>query len=681
VLKTFAAPGMALESLPTRAKEFLHLNGAGIYNNSRIMPQDQLPKNDIDLTTRTEYIPQGQVPVVDRTPVTNAAKTLNQGIQSATDSFVPAPVGGVANFAATVADATGEAIPAAAAAYLSGGSSAILTGTGISYGIGGANAFTSEMIEGSGDPVRALVAGGVEAGTEALSGALLGNVGSKVSKALSGGTRSVVSGAAGAVADAAVEGLEEIASGATQAAINRDSYGLNDALYDGAIGAAVGGILGGVGSLSDSVASTKEQNDGPIFLPYMWNTDTPTPSTGTTVTNPISDSTSRNAPTDSTENSSERYTRVLTDLVENLGGASIETEVLRQENNDAFWDEARTLWESTHEPTREDEKIAEEIYEVNPDESAPSNEPIDNSDFWEKAKALWDSELSKSYVYESPIADSADSEAYIDQSTESTPIDIGQLITTRESESSYGDEGSATSFASYQPSSYSGRSYSAVDSSDTQPQMATIETTQRPLLDFAEPPPVLETVVWNPTSSLETVVLPDANAIVESQMETDTEARDVTQSEVLTQTQAQPQASTRTAKTTTTSPQNSSILAEDTKEQGKLSEPPEKTETTQSEGNETPERLETPTTVPTGLVITHVTQSQAQSQAIQNDTPISIITQTQETQAIPAEIDQRNRKRGDNAVAETLMGSGATGEVFETMGYNQTFGAGILSSY
>lgn len=228
--KTLAAPGIALESLPEGAREFLHVGGASASQ----------PGGDAALDAAAS---------TQSKPITEAAAALNTGVQDWTDSWVAAPAPGSAEFVAKVADATGEAVPAAAAAVLTGGSSAILTGTALSYGVGGANAFSTEMIEGSGDPTRAVIAGVVEAGTEALGGA----VSKYATKIIPGAAGQVIS----KLADSPVgEGTEEIVSGAAQSVLTGDdNYTPKQALEDFALGATVGAVLQGGASGINAVAN------------------------------------------------------------------------------------------------------------------------------------------------------------------------------------------------------------------------------------------------------------------------------------------------------------------------------------------------------------------------------------------------------------------------------------------
>ncbi|MCL2517606.1 MAG: hypothetical protein FWF15_03485 [Oscillospiraceae bacterium] len=181
-------------------------------------------------------------------------KTSNQAIQQWTDSWVPAPNNAIAEFVAKGADALGEAIPGMAATAATGGTSAIalLQGSVPSYLIAGLKAFSGEMIEGSGNPQRAVITGGIEAGTEALSGQTLGKLADSVSsKALSTGIN-VFS-----------EGIEEVASGGLQALTFGEKYSPAQALEDFALGAFVGSMV--EGGVSAANAVSKEINTNQII--------------------------------------------------------------------------------------------------------------------------------------------------------------------------------------------------------------------------------------------------------------------------------------------------------------------------------------------------------------------------------------------------------------------------------
>ena len=173
---------------------------------------------------------------------TNFAAKANQGVENWTNSWVAPPETKAAEFAAVAFDAVGEAIPGTAAAVATGGSA--LVGNALSYGIGSATAFSSEILEGSGDLGKAIVRAGTAYASEAIGGKLFGN--------LSAGTgiKSLAGGAFG-------EGLEENIDGVLFSAATGDSYTLSDAVQDFAVGAVAGAALGGAGkavnALNDSV--------------------------------------------------------------------------------------------------------------------------------------------------------------------------------------------------------------------------------------------------------------------------------------------------------------------------------------------------------------------------------------------------------------------------------------------
>ncbi len=169
---------------------------------------------------------------------TNFAAKANQGVENRTNSWVAPPETKAAEFAAVAFDAVGEAIPGTAAAVATGGNA--LVGNALSYGIGSAAAFSSEMLEGSGDVGMALVRAGTAYASEALGGKLFGS--------LSAGTgiKSLAGGAFG-------EGLEENIDGVLFSAATGDSYTLPDAVQDFAVGAVAGAALGGAGKAVNAV--------------------------------------------------------------------------------------------------------------------------------------------------------------------------------------------------------------------------------------------------------------------------------------------------------------------------------------------------------------------------------------------------------------------------------------------
>lgn len=168
---------------------------------------------------------------INTPPVANTARETNAAIDSFTNSYVPAPNNPVSNVLAKVTDVVGQAIPAAAATVLTGGTSAgaILVGTPLSYGIGGAQAFTNELAYGSGDVGTALTKGGTSVASEAIGGRLFANA----------------AGIGGAIG----EGLEENIAGVLDSVLTGENYSLSTAAEDFAYGAIAGGVLGGAASI------------------------------------------------------------------------------------------------------------------------------------------------------------------------------------------------------------------------------------------------------------------------------------------------------------------------------------------------------------------------------------------------------------------------------------------------
>lgn len=169
---------------------------------------------------------------------TNFAAKANQGVENLTNSWVAPPETKAAEFAAVAFDTIGEAIPSAAAAIATGGNA--LVGNALSHGLGAATAFSYEMLEGSGDVGKAVVRAGTAYASEAIGGKLFGNI------AGGNGIASWVGGAVG-------EGLEGNIDGVLFSAITGDSYTMSDAIQDFALETVAGAALGGVGKVTNTV--------------------------------------------------------------------------------------------------------------------------------------------------------------------------------------------------------------------------------------------------------------------------------------------------------------------------------------------------------------------------------------------------------------------------------------------
>lgn len=184
--------------------------------------------NPMDVAKRNSYV--DQTPDTASRPATKAASRANEAVENWTNSWVPPPITGTAEFLGKAADVVGEATPAAIAAVATGGNA--LIGNVLSYGMGSATAFSSEMLEGSGDVGKAIVRAGTAYASEKLGGKLFG-------KMQSG------SGAANWVAGAVGEGFEENIDGVLYSAITGDPYTQQEAIQDFALGTIAGGVIGG----------------------------------------------------------------------------------------------------------------------------------------------------------------------------------------------------------------------------------------------------------------------------------------------------------------------------------------------------------------------------------------------------------------------------------------------------
>jgi|GEM_PF-5965203 len=169
-------------------------------------------------------------------PITEGISKANAAIENWTNSWVPAPETNVAQFVATAADALGEAIPGVAASVATGGLStaSVLAGTTAGHAIGALNAVGTELVEGSGDFGRAVLAGATEWASEAIGGATFNKA-----------AGAITSKAGSLVVDAIGEGIEEVIGSGIQSLVTGDAYSLADAAYEFGIGAVVGSALGG----------------------------------------------------------------------------------------------------------------------------------------------------------------------------------------------------------------------------------------------------------------------------------------------------------------------------------------------------------------------------------------------------------------------------------------------------
>lgn len=254
-VKTVAAPLIAAEQIDAMRKKELDkekhkedmqkVRGSGVpYTQSDLIDKrasGEITQKQYDNTINSWRAGENPADkareknMVDReakTPITDAVSKANTSIQKVTDKAIEEPKTKAAEWVAKGADAVGEAIPTLAIAAVTGGSN-ILAGTALSHASGAANAFTTELIEGSGNLERAALSGATEWGAEALGGKLFNGAADNISnKALSWG------------ANAASEGLEEVISGVAFSSLTGDSYGIEQAAEDFALGTVVGGVVG-----------------------------------------------------------------------------------------------------------------------------------------------------------------------------------------------------------------------------------------------------------------------------------------------------------------------------------------------------------------------------------------------------------------------------------------------------
>ena len=172
------------------------------------------------------------------TPVQTGARQLNAKVDNWSNSWVPEPQTGAAEFTRKAANATGEAIPGVALAVGTGGMSAstALIGNAPSYAAGAANAFSTEMLEGSGKMSDAVISGAAEYTASAIGGAAMKALSKPLSKA-----PMLVRG----VADATMEGLENVGSGFSRSTLTGENYTRSQMLEEFALGATVGVAIGG----------------------------------------------------------------------------------------------------------------------------------------------------------------------------------------------------------------------------------------------------------------------------------------------------------------------------------------------------------------------------------------------------------------------------------------------------
>lgn len=177
-------------------------------------------------------------------PITDMTKNVISGIDNKQNEWTPAPQTAAAEFTAKAANVIGEALPIAGLAVAGGATSAlgVLAGNTLSYAAGSAQAISSELLEGSGDPGRALLKGATSYVSEKIGGATVDKLAGKIASP-------VLSGALSAVG----EGLEENIDSGITALVTGEQYTMSEAVEDFALGTAAGAVIGGTVNAANSV--------------------------------------------------------------------------------------------------------------------------------------------------------------------------------------------------------------------------------------------------------------------------------------------------------------------------------------------------------------------------------------------------------------------------------------------
>lgn len=177
-------------------------------------------------------------------PITDITKNVISGIDNKQNEWTPAPQTAAAEFTAKAANVIGEALPIAGLAVAGGATSAlgVLAGNTLSYAAGSAQAISSELLEGSGDPGRALLKGATSYVSEKIGGATVDKLAGKIASP-------VLSGALSAVG----EGLEENIDSGITALVTGEKYTMSEAVEDFALGTAAGAVIGGTVNAANAV--------------------------------------------------------------------------------------------------------------------------------------------------------------------------------------------------------------------------------------------------------------------------------------------------------------------------------------------------------------------------------------------------------------------------------------------
>lgn len=177
-------------------------------------------------------------------PITDMTKAVIGGIENKQNQWTPAPQTAAAEFTAKAANVIGEALPIAGLAVAGGATSAlgVLAGNTLSYAAGSAQAISSELLEGSGNPGMALLKGATAYVSEAIGGATIDKLAGKIASP-------VLSGALSAVG----EGLEENIDSGITALVTGEKYTMSEAAEDFALGTAAGAVIGGTVSAANAV--------------------------------------------------------------------------------------------------------------------------------------------------------------------------------------------------------------------------------------------------------------------------------------------------------------------------------------------------------------------------------------------------------------------------------------------
>ncbi len=621
----------------------------------------------------------------------------NAAVEGWTNQWVPAARSGAAQFIAKASDALGEAIPAMTAATLTGGTSAsaVLAGTTLSHAIGAANAAGTELIEGSGDINRAAIAGAAEWGAEAIGGKLFDNPGtgkaisSAINKPLNavknaisnspvGKTAAAISdalntpvisnpvkaldsavkaspagqaistvkkalntnmitpkientpvgaaivsgikGAANLTRGAIGEGFEENISGGLQSLITGEKYTAGQAIDDFALGSTVGAMAGGGVNAINAVKGAVNNANSPRA---PRKTDGPSP---------ITVQGAETAPSAGKDGKVPGFRDLL-----NVSAVTREADLSTAptlEHTSPF------TAQNSSQPEDGTPLMADIINAVNK-VNAPPKTAVNTSPVRTIAEA------TGSYVPSLP--------------TEMAPASFGATVAPLVLSGGLALASLAPMSGSASNSAPASISQTAEAPAQTGFDLNTAESSIRNFTDADSQPVGRQQETQVPVErETQTPARQEIQTTAQrEQQETQTTAEQETQTPAQQETQTPARQETQTParqETQTPAEQETQTPAE------------QETQTPAEQETQTPARQEMQTPA----------EQETQTLA-QQETSMSTQEQTNETVTRTEEITKRKREH-DSSLSSPLMGSGATGQVFESLGYNTTFGKGILSS-